>query len=180
MKPGQKVFWGGYSGYFEDPDGRPIRLYVGKVDYPPDPGTWAQKRFREEEKIIEVMGIDHVAFWVADLERSKHFYMNTLGMELESEDDTSIFLKTGPTHRIGLFLRQDGKEIGFENETHHVGLTVHEGETYGHLLGELHSKGLAVWDRPGNPEDLYFIDPDGHDLQIHIKGSVMSNRQMES
>lgn len=20
-KPGQKVFWGGYSGYFEDPDG---------------------------------------------------------------------------------------------------------------------------------------------------------------
>jgi catechol 2,3-dioxygenase-like lactoylglutathione lyase family enzyme len=21
LKPGQKVFWGGYSGYFEDPDG---------------------------------------------------------------------------------------------------------------------------------------------------------------
>jgi uncharacterized glyoxalase superfamily protein PhnB len=21
VKPGQKIFWGGYSGYFQDPDG---------------------------------------------------------------------------------------------------------------------------------------------------------------
>ena len=27
--------------YFEDPDGRPIRLYVGPVEYPPHPGTFA-------------------------------------------------------------------------------------------------------------------------------------------
>ena len=27
--------------YFEDPDGRPIRLYVGEMDYPAHPGSFA-------------------------------------------------------------------------------------------------------------------------------------------
>ena len=26
LKPGQKVFWGGYSGYFADPDGHPWEI----------------------------------------------------------------------------------------------------------------------------------------------------------
>lgn len=30
VKPGQKVFWGGYSGYFQDPDG-----YLWEVAYNP-------------------------------------------------------------------------------------------------------------------------------------------------
>ena len=26
MKPGQTVFWGGYAGYFADPDGHPWEI----------------------------------------------------------------------------------------------------------------------------------------------------------
>ena len=124
--------------------------------------------------MVEIKGIDHVVLWVADIERSKHFYNGILGLKLESENDaqTEAFFKAGPTHRIGLFLRQDGKGIGFENETHHVGFTAPAGEIRDDIVAELRTHGIAVWARPGDTEGIYFNDPDGHDLQIHIKGHV--------
>ena len=124
--------------------------------------------------MISATGIDRVAIWVADMERSKRFYMETLGMELESENEahTRVFLKTGPVHRIGLFLRQDGKEIGAANETDHVGFTTPEGGTRKEIVADLESRGVAVHAQPHDPESMYFQDPDGHPLQVHIKGVV--------
>ena len=127
--------------------------------------------------MINITGIDHVVLWVADVERSKHFYTDVLGMEVESENDTRVMMRTSPAHRIGLYKRLDGKEIGFENEMHHVGFTVPAGATREEIKAELQSKGLAVWAREGDPSCIYFIDPDGHDLQIHIRDVVYGARE---
>ena len=132
--------------------------------------------------MIEIKGIDHVVWWVADMARSKHFYSDILSLKIETENDaqTEVFYKLGPTHRLGLALRQDGKGIGYENETHHLGFTSPEGETRDEIVAKLRSNGIAVWARPGDTEGIYFNDPDGHDLQIHIKGHIYGTAESQA
>ena len=40
---------------------------------------------------IKTTGIDHVVLWVSDLERSKRFYMDLLGMKVNHESDWVVY-----------------------------------------------------------------------------------------
>ena len=51
---------------------------------------------------IRTTGIDHVVLWVNDLERSKRFYMDVLGMTVAHESQWQSFLHCGPTCQIAL------------------------------------------------------------------------------
>ena len=44
---------------------------------------------------IKTTGIDHVVLWVSDLERSKRFYIDLLGMTVHQESDWQSFLRCG-------------------------------------------------------------------------------------
>jgi len=126
--------------------------------------------------MLKIAGMNHVVLWVTDMERSKHFYMDTFGMTVDEEDEgqTRVFLKNGPVHRLGLLLRQDGQPVLGDNETHHVGFTVATGQ-WEDVVADLESKGIHIHSRPEAPRTIYFYDPDHHPLQIHIQSTIGSD-----
>lgn len=112
---------------------------------------------------IKTTGIDHVALHVSDLERSKDFYINILGMTEHHGGASYCFLKCG-NQIVGLFgnggpLGQTGVELS------HMALNVDTG-TYEEVKANLEAHGVAVHGRSGDPRCIYFDDPDGHGLQI--------------
>ena len=72
-------FWGGYSGYFHDPDGHPIEI----LEFPPGKGD--PKWHRAGDRLF--LGIDHTAIVVGDTEASLGFYRDLLGLEVKGESE---------------------------------------------------------------------------------------------
>lgn len=113
---------------------------------------------------IKVTGIDHVVLHVKDLARSKKFYIELLGMEVEHESSWQLFLKCG-NQGVALFEVEDGSKIHGGNELNHMALRLKSGE-YEKVKAVLEEAGCKVSGRRGDPQCIYFSDPDGHRLQL--------------
>ena len=113
---------------------------------------------------LKVTGIDHVVFHVKDLARSKKFYIDFLGMDIEHESSWQCFLKCG-NQGLALFEAEDDADIHGGSEVNHMALQLVSGD-YQRVKSTLESAGLEVTGRQGDPTCLYFSDPDGHRLQL--------------
>ncbi len=71
---------------------------------------------------IKTTGIDHVVLWVSDLERSKRFYIDLLGMMVNHESDWQSFLWCGDGHQVALFHQRDGSPVKIGAELNHMAL----------------------------------------------------------
>ena len=49
----------------------------------------------EEKEMVQASGVDHVVLHCSDVERSKTFYTEILGMSVSREDDRRVFLQAG-------------------------------------------------------------------------------------
>ena len=117
---------------------------------------------------IKTSGIDHVVLWVSDLERSKRFYTDLLGMRVAHESSRLAFLWCG-TQQIALFQGRDGDPVKAGAELNHMALRM-EPVGYEELKARLTSEGIEVSGRPGDDRCIYFDDPDGHRLQLLYLG----------
>ena len=116
--------------------------------------------------MIEANGVDHIVLHVEDVQRSKQFYTERLGMTVYRENTRQVFLHAG-TQGVALFKRPDGvSRTG--GDMNHLALNV-AGGSYESLKGELEAHGIAVSGRPGDDHCIYFNDPDGHRLQLIFK-----------
>ena len=116
--------------------------------------------------MIQAIGVDHVVLHVDDVQRSKKFYTEILGMTAYREDDGQVFLHAG--HQgVALFRRAGGPPLTAGNDLDHLALNVAAG-TYETLKAELERQGVAVTGRPGEDRCIYFRDPDGHRLQLTL------------
>ena len=113
---------------------------------------------------LKISGIDHVVFHVKDLARSRKFYVDFLGLEVEHERDWQCFLKCG-NQGIALFEVDDGEEVHAGSEVNHMALRLDSGE-YERVKATLEDAGIEVRGRKGDPHCIYFHDPDGHQLQF--------------
>lgn len=113
---------------------------------------------------LKVTGIDHVVIHVKDLARSKKFYVELLGMEVQWENSWQVFLRCG-SQSIGLFEVDKEEKIHAGDEVNHMALRLRTGE-YKEVKAILEGAGIAVSGRRGDPHCIYFSDPDGHRLQI--------------
>jgi catechol 2,3-dioxygenase-like lactoylglutathione lyase family enzyme len=113
---------------------------------------------------LQTTGIDHVVLWVRDLECSKRFYMDLLGMTVAHESSWQSFLHCG-SQQVALFQIRDGQEFVPGSEVNHMALRLASGEYEG-VKATLERAGVQVSGRPGDPHCLYFADPDGHRLQV--------------
>jgi catechol 2,3-dioxygenase-like lactoylglutathione lyase family enzyme len=111
---------------------------------------------------LKVNGIDHVVFHVKDLARSKKFYVDFLGMEVDHERATECFLKCG---RQGIALFEVDNDVHAGSEVNHMALRLTSGD-YERVKGTLENAGIKVNGRQGDPHCIYFSDPDGHRLQL--------------
>ncbi len=73
---------------------------------------------------IKTTGIDHVVLWVSDLERSKRFYIDLLGMQVNHESDWQSFLWCGDGHQVALFQQRDGSPVKIGAELKHMALRI--------------------------------------------------------
>jgi catechol 2,3-dioxygenase-like lactoylglutathione lyase family enzyme len=117
--------------------------------------------------MIRAAGVDHVVLHVSDVQRSKKFYTDILGMTPYREDDGQVFLHAG-SQGIALFKKDDGRPLTAGNDLNHLALNVAAG-TYETLKLELERQGVAVAGRPGDDRCIYFRDPDGHRLQLIVR-----------
>ena len=117
---------------------------------------------------IKTTGIDHVVLWVSNLERSKRFYIDLLGMTVHQESDWQSFLWCGE-QQVALFQQRDGAAVKTGAELNHMALRM-EPTSYAQVKARLEREGVEVSGRPGDPTCIYFNDPDGHRLQLLYKG----------
>lgn len=113
---------------------------------------------------IRTTGIDHVVMHVQDLSRSRRFYIDLLGMDVDHENEGQLFLRCGP-QQLALFARGRPPEDDESRELNHIALHVETG-SYEEVKSALEAAGVAVNGRRNDPECIYFRDPDGHRLQI--------------
>ena len=111
---------------------------------------------------VKVKGIDHVVLHVRDLDRSKKFYIDLLGMTVNHEGPGRSFLWCGE-QQVALFEERD--EVHGGKEMNHMALRLEAGE-YEDVKATLEANGVQVSGRPGDPHCIYFDDPDGHRLQV--------------
>ena len=117
---------------------------------------------------IKTTGIDHVVLWVSDLERSKRFYMDLLGMTVAHESEWQSFLHCG-NQQIALF---DATRRGVTVQggaLQHMALPM-EPASYEETKARVEEEGCAVEGRRGDPTCIYFDDPDGHRIQLLYTG----------
>ena len=110
------------------------------------------------------MNLGFVVLYVRDMNSTKAFYTDVLGMTVYREDDGQVFLHAGQ-QGVALFEKEGGAPLTAGNDLNHLALNVASG-TYETLKAELEGRGVTVTGRPGDDRCIYFRDPDGHRLQL--------------
>jgi catechol 2,3-dioxygenase-like lactoylglutathione lyase family enzyme len=91
--------------------------------------------------MIQASGVDHVVLHVNDVERSKKFYTEILGMTVYREDDGQVFMHAGG-QGVALFKREGDAPFIAGNDLNHLALTVASGD-YETLKDELERNGVV-------------------------------------
>ena len=117
---------------------------------------------------LKTVGIDHVVLHVSDVERSKAFYVGLLGMSVAHEGGGHTFLHCGE-QVVALFQAPAGKSLEAGVDMNHLALRLDSGERAA-VVATLEENGCTVSGRSGDPNCIYFNDPDGHRLQLLLPG----------
>ncbi len=115
---------------------------------------------------VRCSGIDHVVLHVKDPARSVRFYVDVLGMEVKHAGSGYAFLRCGE-QLFGLFGSDGTEDVGRGAELSHLAFNVDKG-TVAAIRKALAERGVEVSGRRGDPDCIYFSDPDGHRLQIVV------------
>ena len=119
--------------------------------------------------------VAHVVLAVSDVERSKVFYRDVLGMELISDrpnQGPSAFLSFGTQHHdIALFEAADGAQRGALGLVH-IALQVDGGPAdLKEMMERVGAAGVELTNpvTHGITNSVYFSDPDGNTLEIYCE-----------
>jgi catechol 2,3-dioxygenase-like lactoylglutathione lyase family enzyme len=132
----------------------------------------AEAQSSQTVPLLQTKGIDHVVLHVSDIARSKQFYIDLLGMTVDYETSWQAFLECG-SQGVALFEVKKGLEIyepieepGIHggSEMNHMALKVDLSHQEAKQL--LEEAGIKVVGRTGDPDCIYFNDPDNHRLQL--------------
>jgi metallothiol transferase len=119
--------------------------------------------------VAQLIGLDHYAINVADLERSAQWYEKVFHFEILHKWNTTWMVGRGNV-KVGLFLRPDAAPVEDINKVRiiqHVAFLV-DGDKFDLVVKELRDKGVTVEgpDDTGIAHSIFFNDPDGHLLEI--------------
>jgi len=126
---------------------------------------------------IGVKSIDHVTLVVADLERSKQFYVDTLGMQLVPRPGfgfDGLWFQAGGT-QIHLILEHEGSTPAGSplpaekrsSRTHHFAFEVENAHAAANFLTEQDIDLVSSpKQRPDGAVQMFVSDPDGHVVEL--------------
>jgi catechol 2,3-dioxygenase-like lactoylglutathione lyase family enzyme len=101
---------------------------------------------------------------VRDLDRSITFYCGLLGFTLRMRGESSAYLEAGA---LWLALVVDANvRQGPSPEYSHMAFTV-AASSLDSVANQLKHAGVVRWREPDHANSFYFLDPDGHKLELH-------------
>lgn len=108
-------------------------------------------------------GLNHITLSVSQLEHSLDFYQNLLGFKAHVKWDNGAYLSLP-----GLWLCLSiGRTESVKDYTHFA-FSLSESD-YERLVIKLKQYGVKQWqENTSEGESFYFLDPDGHKLELHL------------
>ncbi len=115
-----------------------------------------------------ISGLSHVTFAVSDLDRSLHFYSAVVGLKPLVRWKEGAYLAAGDFW-ISLILDKAAGEATNNSSYTHTALSVPP-DQFATLREKLIAHDAEEWQTNSSPgESFYFLDPDGHKLEIHAR-----------
>ena len=118
-----------------------------------------------------IRGLNHLTLAVRDVDRALAFYRDVLGFDPAKIWPGGAHLTAGP---LWLCLSHDPNTRAEPHPDYtHAAFDVAE-EDFPDACRRIRDSGARVWkDNRSEGDSLYFLDPDGHKLEIHV-GSLQS------
>lgn len=110
-------------------------------------------------------GINHITLSVKDLEESFNFYVNILGFKPIAKWERGIYLTVGETW-IALFLDKNIRKETLPEYTH-IAFGIDQ-ENFKTFSKKIRENAVIFQENTSEGDSLYFIDPNGHKLEIHV------------
>ncbi len=108
-------------------------------------------------------GINHITIAVSDLHRSLAFYHETLGFEMRARWDTGAHLCID-----GLWLCLTIEPAKPAKDYTHIAFSISK-EDFSAWQDRFNKATVKLWKTNRSEGDsLYFLDPDGHKLELHV------------
>lgn len=112
-----------------------------------------------------VTGLNHITLAVAEIERSVAFYRDVLGFALRASWADGAYLEAG---QLWLCLsRDDNAQTSPRADYSHIAFTVSEAD-FAALSDRLVERAARWKDNASEGASSYFLDPDGHKLEVHV------------
>lgn len=112
-----------------------------------------------------VAGLNHVTLAVADLDRSVSFYADVLGFELRAIWANGAYLDAGT---LWLCLSQDPQAVHARRDDYtHFALDASAND-FEALAARVRLMSDIWKENRSEGASLYFLDPDGHKLELHV------------
>ncbi len=112
-----------------------------------------------------ILGVNHITLAVTDVTASFDFYTRVLGFRAVARWPKGAYLLAGDMW-IALVL-DAGTRSGPMPEYTHTAFTV-DPEKFAEAARKIREAGARIWqENRSEGESLYFLDPDGHKLEIH-------------
>ncbi|WP_437547791.1 fosfomycin resistance glutathione transferase [Sorangium sp. So ce367] len=113
---------------------------------------------------MAIGGINHVTLAVRDLDRAVQFYVQVLGGTRRAQWARGAYLELGT---LWLCLELDARAARQADDSH-LAFSVDE-EGFASLGEAIRLSGARIWkENRSEGASLYFEDPDGHKLEIHV------------
>ena len=112
-----------------------------------------------------ITGINHITLAIADVERSFTFYTAVLGCRPIAKWPKGAYLLAGDIW-IALVADPHTRQAALPEYTH-IAFSI-SAQDIGPLSARIRASGATIWQENWTEGDsLYFLDPDGHKLEIH-------------
>ena len=114
----------------------------------------------------KVRGINHITLAVGDLDRAVDFYQNVLGLDLRKRWDNGAYLEAGEFW-VCLSPDEAARSAPHADYTH-LAFDV-AAEDFDAMVARLRDASSPCWkENRSEGRSHYFLDPDGHKLEIHV------------
>ncbi len=115
--------------------------------------------------MVAINGLSHITLAVADLDRSLAFYRDVLGCRVRAIWADGAYLDAG---RLWLCLSRDPiAEARTRRDYSHIAFSVREAD-YATMRDRLTAQCIIWKQNKSEGPSTYFVDPDGHRLEIHL------------
>lgn len=120
----------------------------------------------DDRDIPKIRGVNHITLAISDLDTAVRFYRDVLGLSLRKRWSGGAYLEAGD---FWICLSPDAATRSTPHPDYtHLAFDVDDA-AFDALAARLTETGARVWkDNRSEGRSHYFLDPDGHKLELHV------------